>query len=124
MLAVLLLSLSGAIPAAVACTFFAQVADCCPPGQPCEPQRASPAVVSNREACCDLQPMARRAVVAVNSKAERQSSDFPPPDHDAVFGHEIPIAHAFALTPRTPMGTGRFQPDQQQLYLLTGRLRR
>lgn len=122
-LAVLLLSLSGVVPAALACADFAQDRDCCPPGQPCETQGIPTFLASNSVSCCDLQPLAQQVVVAVSSKAESQPADASPPDHCAAPALEISGARSPPFVPITIVGADNLYPDQQQTYLLTGRLR-
>lgn len=122
-LGVLLLSLSGALPAALACAMIVQGADCCPTGQPCEPANTPAILVANGEPCCEVQPAAMRAVVAVSSRSDSRFDDSPAPDHSAVPAHEFPETDSSPIEPRSSAAVPRLQIDQQQTYLLTGRLR-
>lgn len=122
-LCVLLLSLSGVIPAAVACAFMTQSPDCCPTGQPCETDGAPTVVASVSAPCCIAQPAPARSTVAVNAQHDRRLEDSPTPGHAAAPAFEfsssfpaLPERVAFAVAPTIKI-------DQQQVYLRTGRLR-
>ena len=121
-LGVLLLTLSGFVPAAMACAMMAQQMDCCPPDATCEADQEPSWTDSTGLACCDV--MSTRAPTAVVSAVEikKYSQDLPPP--------EFPGAHPGGIASRGPPQNPRFDaplfvfpPDRQDLYLQTGRLR-
>lgn len=122
-LCVFLLSLSGVVPATVACALFLQGADCCPSGQPCEPAGTPTIVVSNGAPCCAVELAPTRSVAAVSSQNDRRADDLPAPDHWVGLAHSLPDIDPspieLTLFPSAPPR----QLDQQQTYLLTGRLR-
>jgi hypothetical protein len=122
-LSVFLLSLSGVVPAAVACALFLQGADCCPSGQPCEPAGTPTIIVSNGAPCCAVAPAPMRSVAAVSSQNDRRADNLPAPDHWVVLAHEFPDIDPSPMELTVfPLALPR-QLDQQQTYLLTGRLR-
>jgi hypothetical protein len=121
-LGVLLLSLSGFIPAALACAVMAQQMDCCPPDQTCETNQLPAWTDSAGLACCDAESNRSPAAVAVSAEIKKYSQDLPPP--------EFPGAHPGYIASRGPpqhsrvdAATFAFPWHRQDLYLQTGRLR-
>lgn len=122
-LCVLLLSLAGVVPAALACASAAKSADCCPPGQPCETEGLAAFAGSVPSSCCIAQPAPTRAMVAVSGLSDRRFEDSSPPDH--AFAPASEISGSFS-SPCARPGLAAHPPirvDQQQVYLRTGRLR-
>lgn len=125
-LGVLLLSLAGFIPSALACAVMAQHMDCCPPDQTCDTDQA-PAWTqawnnSSALACCDAVSNPAPTVAVVSIEIKKYSQDLPAP--------AFPGAHPGVITSRGPPQYSRpdaslfaFPPDRQDLYLQTGRLR-
>jgi hypothetical protein len=121
-LGVLLLSLTGFVPAALACAVMAQHMDCCPPDQTCETDQGPAWTDNTALACCDAVSNRAPTVAAVSVEIKKYSQDLPPP--------EFPGAHPGVITSRGPPQYLRsdaplfvFSPDRQDLYLQTGRLR-
>jgi hypothetical protein len=121
-LAVLLLSLLGFVPAALACAMMAQRMDCCPPGQPCETDQGPAWIDSTGLACCDAAASRAPVATAISVEIKKYSQELPPP--------EFPGAHPGCIASRGPPQYSRtdaclsaFPPDRQDLYLQTGRLR-
>lgn len=121
-LGVLLLSLSGFIPAALACAVMAQHMDCCPPDQGCETSQGPTWTDSTGLACCEAVATRAPAAVAVSVEIKKYSQELPPP--------EFPGAHPGFVTLRGPPQYSRpdaalfaFPPNRQDLYLQTARLR-
>src|ERR1044072_3318064 len=73
-LAILLFSLFGAVPAALACVISAASADCCAPDGSCGPESSQPALTTADAACCDVQGTAQNAAVCVSAKTERSKA--------------------------------------------------
>lgn len=122
-LSVLLLSLAGAIPTAMACVFMTQTPDCCPSGQLCEPKPAPTLVASIGSPCCYAQSAPTRATVVIQGQSERRFADSPAPDHAAAPAFEFSTA-VFSLPERAALAVPPpITISQQQLYLRTGRLR-
>lgn len=113
-MAVLLLSLTGVVPAALACSVLAQDTDCCLPDQPCDTERAPTLLASSSASCCEMLPVELRTVMAVATSS---------PDHCAVLAHQILSARSPQIAAIATPVAGDLHPDQQQTYLLTGRLR-
>lgn len=121
-LGVLLLSLSGFVPAALACAMMAQQMDCCPPGAACETDQGPAWTDNTGLACCDAVSSRAPTAMAVSVEIKKYSQDLPPP--------EFPGAHPGSIASRGPPLYARtnaslfaFPPDRQDLYLQTGRLR-
>lgn len=119
---VLLLSLSGIVPAAVACAFTTQSADCCPMGQPCE-TRGAHALLAPGGSGCSALPAPILATVVVHGQSDRRFVEPPARDHVAAPAFDcrnsFPSPHARTVTDvASPI-----KIDQQQVYLRTGRLR-
>jgi hypothetical protein len=122
-LCILLLGLSGVIPAAVACAFVTQSTDCCHMGQSCETGGAAAIVASVRATCCVAQPDPARSTVTADAQSERRFADSPPPDRAAVPAFEFPNS-LHSLRERTAVAVAPpFKVNQQLVYLRTGRLR-
>ena len=121
-LCVLLLSLSGAIPVAVACAFSTQSSDCCPSGQRCPTEGASAVMVPADSLCCIAQSAPTRATVAVNGQSDRRFADSPLPD-DAAAPASAMLSSFSSLHERTALAVLPPVIAQQQVYLHTGRLR-
>jgi hypothetical protein len=120
-LGVLLLSLSGFVPAALACAVMAQHMDCCPPGQDCETGQG-PVWTDTALACCDAVSAPAATAVVVSVEIKKYSQDLPQP--------EFPGAHPGVIAARGPPQYSRpdlsvvaCPPDRQDIYLQTGRLR-
>jgi hypothetical protein len=119
-LGVLLLSLAGFVPAALACAVMAQHMDCCPPDQACETDRGLVWTDTSALACCDAVSMPAPAAVAVSVEIKKHRQELPPP--------EFPGAHPGVVASRGPPQYLRpdlslFSFPGQDLYLQTGRLR-
>jgi len=121
-LSVLLLTLSGFVPAALACAMMAQQMDCCPPDAACETDQGPAWTDNTGLACCDVVSSRAPTVLAASVEIKKYSQDLPPP--------EFPGAHPGHITPRGPPQNSRFDAplfvfpsDEQDLYLQTGRLR-
>jgi hypothetical protein len=121
-LAVLLLSLSGFVPAALACAVMAQQMDCCPPDQACQTDQGPAWTDNTGLACCEVVASRAPTAVAVSVEIKKHSQDLPPPD--------FPGAHPGYIAARgppqySPPGAAlvAIPSDRQDLYLRTGRLR-
>lgn len=122
-LSVLLLSLSGVIPAAVACAIATQSAACCHMGQSCETVGAPAIVASASEICCVAQPDPARPTVTADAQSERRFANSLAPDHVAAPAFAFPGSYP-SLRERTAVAVAPpFRIDQQRIYLRTGRLR-
>lgn len=122
-LGILLLALSGFVPAAWACAEAAQQMDCCPADQPCDEANATPSVVAESGLCCDLESTPTRSALAFASQKEDRSAKAPVPDHAVAISFASPQAVS-AYRRWTRIGPVPAQHNnQQQTYLLTGRLR-
>ena len=114
-LSVLLLSLSGVIPAALACAPSVQ-GQCCPAD-------AATARVYNDGPCC-VAGVGSASIAAAVMEAEPRITDLPSPDQPSVLPtHATPATEL--VSARTTTSNAVSTPDlhQQQVYLLTGRLR-
>ena len=122
-LGVLLLSLAGFVPAALACAVMAQQMDCCPPDQACDLNQGPSWTDGTGLACCEAVSNPAPAAVAVSVEIKKYSQDLPP--------LEFPGAHPGYIAARGPPPQHfrsdatlfAFPPDRQDLYLQTGRLR-
>lgn len=121
-LGVLLLSLTGFVPAALACAMMAQQMDCCPPDQTCETNQGPAWTDGAGLACCEVVSNRAPMATAISVEIKKYSQDLPPP--------EFPGAHPGCIASRGPPQYSRpeaslfaFPPDRQDLYLQTGRLR-
>jgi hypothetical protein len=122
-LGVLLLGLSGFVPAALACAMMTQQQDCCPPGHSCATDEGPAWTDGAALACCDAVPNRAPAAVAASVEVKKHvSQDLPPP--------EFPGAHPGGIASRGPprftfdsVVSFAFPPVRQDLYLRTGRLR-
>ena len=124
LLGVLLLGLSGVLPAAVACALTAQSTDCCPQGQPCETDQAVTLLTTTAGApCCNAQPAPTRSTVAVQGQGDRRFGDVPVPDHAAAPACDLPSSFTSLHEPTVFVAAPLTRIDQQQIYLRTGRLR-
>lgn len=121
-LCVLLLSLAGVIPAAVACALTTQSADCCPMGQPCETEGA-PTIFVSGGSCCTAQPAPTRTSVAVPGQSDRRFADSPSPDHAGAPAFDFRISFPSSREPTAAAFAPSIKIDQQRVYLRTGRLR-
>lgn len=122
-LGVLLLALSGFVPAAWACAEMAQQMDCCPADQPFDDADAASSVVAESGPCCDLEPTPTRSVLAFVSQKEDRSAKDCVPDHLAPVSFSTQAA-ASAYRRCTRAGpVPALHNNHQQTYLLTGRLR-
>jgi len=120
-LALLLVALSGVVPA-WACAAMAQQHDCCPDQTPCDSER-TPQVVSEQAACCVTAPAPSQPVLASAQKD----------DASAIPGLDSPrgiAPHPFLQRThwsRGPPFIGYVEPRSlgldRHLYLQTGRLR-
>lgn len=122
-LCVLLLSLAGVVPAAVACASGAKSADCCPMGQPCETESAAAFAGSAPSACCTAQPAPTRIAAVVSGPSDRRFADSLLPDHAAAPASETCGSFRSLREQPALVVSVRVRVDQQQIYLRTGRLR-
>lgn len=122
-LGVLLLSLSGVIPAAAAWAFQTQSADCCPMGRPCKTQGGPTAVASAAPSCCTAQPAPSRSTVTINVQSDRRFADSPIPDRAMEPAFEIPSSLPSVHDREYVATAPPININQRQVYLLTGRLR-
>ncbi len=113
-LAVLLLGLPGFVPAALACAVPVANTDCCPSGEPCHAERALVVMASDSASCCELLPVEQRTVAAA---VPSLPAGGPAP------AYEISTARATVFDSMTTAVAGSLDPDLQQTYLITGRLR-
>lgn len=123
LLCVLLLGLSGVLPAAVACAFTAPSTDCCPQGQPCETEKTVTRVITAGGPCCNAQPAPTRSTVAAQGQGDRRFGDVPVPDHAAAPASDLPSSFTSLHEPTAFVAAPLTRIDQQQIYLRTGRLR-
>lgn len=117
-LSVLLLSLSGVIPTALACAPSVQ-APCCPADLPHD---STPQVYKDGPCC--VVDVGSPSIAAVILEAERRVTDVPSPDQPSALPTNALAAVEFASDRANT--SNRVSPpafDQQQVYLLTGRLR-
>ena len=121
-LGVLLLSLSGFVPAVLACAAMAQQMDCCPPERPCEANHAPLWTDSTGLACCEAVSSHAPAAVTVSAEIKKYIQDLPPPK----FSGAYPGCVASRGPPRVAQPDPvllAFPADRQDIYLQTGRLR-
>lgn len=121
-LSVLLLSLSGVIPTALACAPVVQAA-CCPADLPENPAGASASRIYNDGPCC-VAEVRSESIAAAVLEAEPRVTDLPSSDQPNVLPTNAAAASEIASTRTTTSNT--VSPPglhQQQVYLLTGRLR-
>lgn len=123
-LALLLLCLTGFAPSIWACTAMEQHRDCCPPGHsPCDLGKAPPSLTGlAAAACCTSQSTPTQSAASPRTQEEPTLSANPPtggaqrvasvPDAERAQRVDVSL-HLRFLT----------EPDQQQIYLQTGRLR-
>lgn len=122
-LAILLFSLFGAVPAALACALAAGTSDCCAPDGSCLPD-PSQAALTTSVACCDAQGTAQHAGISVSTKTERLKAFSSSFDHpDAISIASLGLDAAAARSPGHGSDARCLYPNQQQTYLLTARLR-
>ncbi len=128
-LSVLLFSLAGVIPTALGCALMAsemapgmaQEMGCCNADLSCDPAIVPSNVVAGSQSCCFMHPVIAPKVVAVKTDQRVDDSPF----LDPLLSPSIGIPS----TVRPSIGISSFAyavpylPDQQQIYLLTGRLR-
>lgn len=122
-LTVLLVGLSGLVPAALACATMAQQMDCCPPDHTCETEQGSTLTDGTGLVCCEAVSTRFPAATVASVEIKKYSSqDLPPPD--------FPGAHPGGIASRGPPVASRSYPSQfisptgrQDVYLQTGRLR-
>lgn len=122
-LCVLLLGLSGVLPAAVACAISTQSTDCCPQGRPCEKNRTVTLLTTAGAPCCNAQPAPMSSTVAIQGQSDRRFADFPAPDHAAAPAFDLPSSFPSLHAPTALAAALPIRIDQQQIYLRTGRLR-
>ena len=121
-LSVLLLSLSGVIPMALACAPGVQAA-CCPADLPHNLTSGSAPRLYNDGPCCVSEVGSESIAVAV-SAAEPRVTDLPSPDEPSVLPSSADALFFPASDRTTAFNTvSRSDRHQQQVYLLTGRLR-
>ena len=123
-LSVLLLGLSGFVPAALACAMMAQQMDCCPPDHSCDTDQAPAWSDGAGLACCDaVSSRTPTAAVAAVEIKKYSSQELPPA--------KFPGAHPGGIASRGPpsrshqldVSLSAFPPGRQDTYLRTGRLR-
>lgn len=122
-LAIALFSLCGVLPVVLACAALSQHEECCPPGQPCESERAPEVVSSGAVRCCDILPATRAAVRAVDTRGEREHTDSVPPDSPAVCLNSLANVHSLAAASTLEAESRHARVPGRQTYLVTGRLR-
>lgn len=121
LLAVLLVTLAGVVPA-WACAAMAQQHDCCPDRKPCDSD-IGPQLVSQQGVCCVVAPAPSPLVITSPQKDD--SSHIPAFDDSP---DTAPLAHVeHAHWSRGPPVISGIDPNSlgrdQLLYLRTGRLR-
>lgn len=119
---ILLVSLAGVVPAAVACVALMQGADCCPGRQPCDTGRI-PAVTASDVRCCLVRSTAVQSVAAISAPVEPRFADSSAPDHSFVPASTPPASPLPSHERSEASIACRLVADRQQTYLLTGRLR-
>src|SRR5262245_26646689 len=70
-LAIVLLSLTGTVPAALACAVAALATDCCPAGGHCGTSDRPAMLVTSTESCCDLGPTQQQTAVTAARSTEK-----------------------------------------------------
>lgn len=121
-LSVLLLSLSGVVPTALACAPGAQGA-CCP-ADLAQSRTGSSALRAYDDGPCCVAEVGSASIAAAVLEAEPRVTDLPSPDRASVLPTSIVAASDPASTRATTTNTvSRRDFHQQQVYLLTGRLR-
>lgn len=121
-LSVLLLSLSGVIPTALACAPGVRAA-CCAADLPHNPIGGAEPHVYNDGPCC-VAEVGSESIAAAVPEAEPRVTDLPSPDQPSVLPTGIVAASDLASIRATTSNTvSRRGFHQQQVYLLTGRLR-
>lgn len=125
-LGVLLFSVSGFVPAALACAAMAAQTDCCPEGTPCDEGTAPAWEPSIVPACCSAAPAPERTVLASVLERQKKDSSLDRSNSDQWMARTDASAWAAFASPR-PKSVDSSQSlpteNQQQTYLLTGRLR-
>lgn len=121
-LCVLLLSLAGITPTAVACAFQTQ-SECCPNGRPCETQGELTLVSSMGPACCIAKPAPTRSTVTFSVQRDHRSVELPTPEPSVATASEFPTDCASLYERRHLAAAASIKIGQQQIYLHTGRLR-
>lgn len=121
-LSALLLSLSGVIPTAFACAPSVQ-GPCCPADLPLDSTGGSAPQAYNEGACCFVD-VAGPSIAAATLEAERRVTEVPSPGQPSALptsasGATECVAGRATLSKRVSPP----ELDQQQAYLLTGRLR-
>lgn len=127
-LAILLFSLFGAVPAALACALVSSNTDCCAPDGSCGADPAEAVLTtspdSTRPDCCDIQGPAQQAGMSVSTKTERLKVFSSCVDHsDAITIASRSFDVASSRSPGHELGRLGPHLDRQQTYLLTARLR-
>ena len=122
-LAIVLLSLTGTVPVAVACAMAAAVSDCCPDEGRCGTSDRPAMLVTGTESCCDVGPTQQQTAVTALRPTGDQKFDRPAsPDPAVVYTSELPLAAAplaVAIHPDAAFS----RDDGQRTYLITARLR-
>lgn len=122
-LGILVLSLSGFVPVAWACAAAVQQMDCCPADQPCDEEDVPESFGSDVAACCSVQPSPAQAAVATVSQKESSFEHEPTPDQWVVAAGAVSQACSMPALDRHAKPIPSLKSNQQQIYLLTGRLR-
>ena len=116
------LSLLVLAPSAFACPAVRQPTDhCCPTGPtPCSKQ-APPVSVQRDVPCCAAQSVASQTVIGATPA--RGLNPLPAPFDPVIGAMPVLPAAEFLVDPPTFPNPAFARYDQQQIYLLTGRLR-
>lgn len=120
-LSVLLLSLSGVMPTALACAPSVQAA-CCPAGVPHDPTGGAAPHAYSDGPCC-VAEVGSESIAAAVLEAEPRVTDLPSPDQPSVLPTSAVAASDFASSRATTSNVVSRPDIHQQVYLLTGRLR-
>ncbi len=123
LLGVLLLGLSGVLPAAVACASTEQSTDCCPQGQPCETDKDVTLLTTAGGPCCNAQPAPTRSTVAIQGQSDRRFTDSAAPAHAAAPAFDFPNSFPSLHEPTALAVAPPIRVHPRQVYLRTGRLR-
>lgn len=120
-LSVLLLSLSGVIPMALACAPGVQTACCA--DLPHNSTSGSAPLLYNDGPCC-VSVVGSESIAVAVSAAEPRVTNLPSPDEPSVLPSSADPLFELASDRTTAFNTvSRSDRHQQQVYLLTGRLR-
>ena len=120
-LCVLLISLSGVIPGAVAYASQTQNRDCCSESGSCSTEAPLSIAAAVSPSCCVAQPAPTDSTVTFAVQTDRRSADVPAPDGAAAL--DFPSTTPSAQTWLTSFAATPIRVSEQQIYLRTARLR-